>query len=233
MSGRGSFVMTRGHAPDRGNIRMLSKATHPMSARDDQQLTRCGWAGSDPLYVAYHDTEWGVPVRDDRALFERLMLEGMQAGLAWITILRKRESMTAAFDGWDPEVIARYGDDDVARLLADPGIIRNRLKVGAMIRNAQAYERLRDEDVRFEAFLWDFVGGEPMVNRPATLGDVPALTAESMAMSRELKRRGFTFVGPTICYAFMQSVGMVDDHVADCFRARPASCQSDSSGVKE
>lgn len=194
-----------------------------MSERDDQQLTRCGWAGSDPLYIAYHDTEWGVPVWDDLALFERLMLEGMQAGLAWITILRKRESLAAAFDGWDPEVIARYGAEDVARLLADPGIIRNRLKVGAMIRNAQAFERLRDEGFPFGSLLWDFVGGQPIVNRPATLGDVPALTAESVAMSRELKRRGFTFVGPTICYAFMQSVGMVDNHVAGCFRATSPS----------
>jgi len=187
-----------------------------VNEQDDPQLPRCQWAGSDPLYAAYHDTEWGVPVRDARALFERLMLEGMQAGLAWITILRKRESLATAFDRWDPEVIARYGDEDVTRLLADPGIIRNRLKVGAMIRNAQAFERLRDEGVRFGSMLWDFVGGQPIVNRPATLGDVPALTGESMAMSRELKRRGFTFVGPTICYAFMQSAGLVDDHIVGC-----------------
>ncbi len=185
----------------------------------DPELPRCGWAGSDPLYLAYHDTEWGVPTRDDGELFARLMLEGMQAGLAWITILRKRESLTAAFAGWDPEVIARYGDDDVARLLADPGIIRNRLKVAAVIRNARAYLALLDEGVGFGELLWGFVGGEPVVNRPATLADVPALTDESIAMSKELKRRGFTFVGPTICYAFMQSTGMVDDHVADCFRA--------------
>ncbi len=194
-----------------------------MSQASAAEPVRCGWAGSDPLYVAYHDTEWGVPTYGDRDLFERLMLEGMQAGLAWITILRKRESIAAAFDGWDPEVIARYGDDDVARLLADPGIIRNRLKVAAMIRNAQAYGRLRDAGVPFGSLLWEFVGGQPIVNRPATLTEVPALTDESMAMSRELKRRGFTFVGPTICYAFMQSVGMVDDHVVDCFRARPPS----------
>lgn len=183
--------------------------------------SRCGWAGSDPLYVAYHDTEWGVPTYADGELFERLMLEGMQAGLAWITILRKRESMTAAFDRWDPEVIARYGDDDVVRLLADPGIIRNRLKVAAVVRNARAYLDLRDEGVAFSTLLWSFVGGEPIVNRPATLAEVPALTDESVAMSKELKRRGFTFVGPTICYAFMQSTGMVDDHVAGCFRAVP------------
>ena len=181
--------------------------------------TRCVWAGSDPLYVAYHDTEWGVPAHDDRDLFERLMLEGMQAGLAWITILRKRESLSAAFDRWDPEVIARYADDDVARLLADPGIIRNRLKVGAVIRNAQAYGRLRDEGIQFGTLLWSFVGGEPIVNLPATQAEVLALTDASIAMSKELKRRGFTFVGPTICYAFMQSTGMVDDHVVDCFRA--------------
>jgi DNA-3-methyladenine glycosylase I len=181
---------------------------------------RCGWVGSDPLYVAYHDDEWGVPVRNGGALFERLMLEGMQAGLAWITVLRKRASMHAAFDGWDPEVIARYGEDDVARLLGDPGIIRNRLKVAAAIRNAQAYLRMRDEGVAFGSFLWEFVGGEPIVNRPATLARVPVLTEESVAMSKALKGRGFTFVGPTICYAFMQSAGMVDDHVVTCFRAQ-------------
>lgn len=191
-----------------------------MSEMDEQVMTRCGWVGSDPLYAAYHDTEWGVPVRNDRALFERLMLEGMQAGLSWITILRKRESMAAAFDGWDPEVIARYGDDDIARLLADSGIIRNRLKVAAAVRNAQAYLRLQDEDMTFASLLWSFVGDQPRVNRPATLADVPASTDESEAMSRELKRRGFTLIGPTICYAFMQSVGMVDDHVIDCFRAQ-------------
>lgn len=194
-----------------------------MSQASAAEPVRCGWAGSDPLYVAYHDTEWGVPTYGDRDLFERLMLEGMQAGLAWITILRKRESIAAAFDGWDPEVIARYVDDDVARLLADPGIIRNRLKVAAVIRNAQAYGQLRDAGVSFGSLLWEFVGGQPIVNRPPTLAEVPALTDESTAMSKELKRRGFTFVGPTICYAFMQSVGMVDDHVVDCFRARPAS----------
>jgi DNA-3-methyladenine glycosylase I len=185
----------------------------------DPELPRCGWAGSDPLYIAYHDTEWGVPTRDDGELFARLMLEGMQAGLAWITILRKRASMTTAFDGWDPEIIARYGEDDVARLLADPGIIRNRLKVAAVIRNARALLALRDEEIGFGQLLWGFVGGAPIVNRPATLAELPALTDESTAMSKELKRRGFTFVGPTICYAFMQSTGMVDDHVADCFRA--------------
>lgn len=194
-----------------------------MSDSHEPELTRCAWAGTDPLYIAYHDTEWGVLVDDDRELFERLMLEGMQAGLAWITILRKRESIAAAFDRWDPELIARYGDDDVARLLADPGIIRNRLKVSAVIRNAQAFVRLRDAGVPFGALLWDIVGGQPIVNRPATLAELPALTEESTAMSRELKRHGFTFVGPTICYAFMQSVGMVDDHMADCFRAQPAS----------
>ena len=182
-------------------------------------LVRCEWAGSDPLYVAYHDTEWGVPTHDDGELFARLILEGMQAGLAWITILRKRASITAAFDGWDPGVIAGYGDDDVARLLADPGIIRNRLKVTAVIRNARATLALRDAGIGFGELLWSFVGGEPIVNRPATLADVPALTDASIAMAKELKRRGFTFVGPTICYAFMQSTGMVDDHVADCFRA--------------
>jgi DNA-3-methyladenine glycosylase I len=179
-------------------------------------IIRCEWAGSDPLYIAYHDTEWGVPVHDDRELFDRLMLEGFQAGLSWITILRKREAFHRAFDGWDPEKIAAYDEDDIARLMASPGIIRNRLKVNGAVRNARAYLAMRDAGKSFSEFLWSFVGGEPIVNHPQALGDIPAFTPEATAMSKALKKRGFTFVGPTICYAFMQSAGLVDDHIVGC-----------------
>lgn len=180
------------------------------------EIIRCGWVGDDPLYVTYHDTEWGVPVYDDRELFDRLMLEGFQAGLSWITILRKRENFHRAFDGWDPEVIAGYGEADIARLMADPGIVRNRLKVNGAVRNAQAYLAIRDAGESFSELLWSFVDGSPIVNQPVTLGDVPVSTPEAAAMSKELKRRGFIFVGPTICYAFMQSAGLVDDHIVGC-----------------
>ena len=200
------------------------------------EISRCGWAGSDPLYVQYHDEEWGRPCHDDGQLFERLILEGFQAGLSWITILRKRPAFAQAFANWDAGTIAAYTEDDVARLLADPGIVRNRLKVRGAIRNANAYLRLRDEAGSFSEFIWKFVDGEPIVNRPATLADVPVFTAEATALSKELKRRDFTFVGPTICYAFMQSVGMVDDHVADCFCATttttsPSGRDQDVDGV--
>ncbi len=184
------------------------------------EVIRCGWAGTDPLYVAYHDDEWGVPVHDNQELFDRLMLEGFQAGLSWITILRKRENFHRAFDGWNPETIAGYGEADIARLLADPGIIRNRLKVNGAVGNARAYLAIRDAGESFSGLLWDFVGGEPIVNQPVSLGDVPVSTPEAAAMSKELKRRGFTFVGPTICYAFMQSAGLVDDHIAGCVSKR-------------
>jgi DNA-3-methyladenine glycosylase I len=193
--------------------------TSPTTAHDHRE--RCGWATSDPLYLAYHDEEWGIPCHDDAELFERLMLEGFQAGLSWITILRKRENFAAAFAGWDAAAIANFGEDDVARLLADPGIIRNRLKVRGAIQNANAYLAIKAGGETFADVVWAFVGGSPIVNRPATLADVPAFTDEAVAMSKALKKRGFTFVGPTICYAFMQSVGMVDDHVATCFRAQP------------
>ena len=181
-----------------------------------EPIIGCEWHGNDPLYKAYHDTEWGVPVYDDRELWERLMLEGFQAGLAWITILRKRETFFTAFDGWDPDVVAAYDDADIARLLADPGIIRNRLKVNGSVKNARAYQAIRDGGESFSRLLWGFVGGEPVINHPTTLGDVPAFTPEATAMSKELKKRGFTFVGPTICYAFMQSAGLVDDHIVGC-----------------
>lgn len=188
--------------------------------RIDVDRPRCAWAGTYPLYVAYHDEEWGVPCHDDRELFERLILEGFQAGLAWITILRKREGFRRAFDGFDPERVAGYGEADVARLLADPGIVRNRAKVAAAVVNAEAFLAAREEFGSFDRYIWGFVGGETLRReRPPTWEEVPATTAESNAMSRDLKRRGFKFVGSTICYAFMQSVGMVDDHVVGCFRA--------------
>jgi DNA-3-methyladenine glycosylase I len=182
----------------------------------DPDLPRCGWATSDPLYIAYHDQEWGRPVHDGRRLFEMLILEGAQAGLSWITILKRREGYREAFHGFDPERIARYGEKDVARLMADPGIIRNRAKVEAAIRNARACLDL-NENGGLSPFLWKFVGGEPKVNHWRTLKEVPAETPESKAMSKELKRRGFGFVGPTVCYAFMQATGMVNDHVLSCF----------------
>jgi DNA-3-methyladenine glycosylase I len=172
----------------------------------------------DPLYVAYHDEEWGVPSRDDRHLFEMLVLEGAQAGLSWSTILHKRENYRRAFAGFDAERVARFGDRDVERLLADPGIVRNRLKVTAAIDNARAALAVRDERGSLADFLWELVGGEPIVGRFEALGEIPAETDESRVMSKELKRRGFRFVGPTICYAFMQATGMVDDHVTSCFR---------------
>lgn len=176
--------------------------------------SRCAWAGSDPLYLAYHDTEWGVPMRDPHRLFELLSLEGAQAGLSWITILRKREGYRAAFDGFDPVRMATYADADRARLLADPRIVRNRAKVDAFIGNARAYLEVDD----FSGLVWSFVDGTTIVNRWRRLDQVPAETDASRAMSRELRGRGFRFVGPTICYAFMQSAGLVDDHVVGCFR---------------
>jgi DNA-3-methyladenine glycosylase I len=179
--------------------------------------TRCAWASTDAMQI-YHDTEWGVPLHDDRRLFEFLILEGAQAGLSWSTILNKRENYRAAFDQFDAEKIARYGDKKVKSLLADPGIVRNRLKVAAAIKNAQAYLDVCEEFASFDAFLWQFVGGAPIVNRRKSMKEVPARTPESDAMSKELLRRGFKFVGSTICYAFMQAVGMVNDHTLDCFR---------------
>ncbi len=180
--------------------------------------TRCGWCGEDPLYVAYHDSEWGVPVHDDRLLFEFLTLEGAQAGLSWITILRKRDAYRRAFDGFDAEKVARYGQRQVARLLADPGIVRNRLKIAAAINNAQRFLDVQEAFGSFDDYIWRFVEGRPIQNRWKRLGQVPAMTIESDALSRDLKARGFKFVGSTICYAHMQATGMVNDHLADCFR---------------
>ena len=177
-------------------------------------VERCPWAGSDPLYVAYHDTEWGLPMRDPHRLFELLCLEGAQAGLAWITILRKREGYRAAFDRFDARRMAAFTDADRARLMADAGIVRNRAKIEAFIGNARAFLEVDD----FSGLVWSFVDGAPMVNQWRTIQDVPATTPASEAMSRELRRLGFRFVGPTICYAFMQSAGLVDDHLVSCFR---------------
>ena len=179
---------------------------------------RCGWAGDDPLYCAYHDSEWGVPLHDDRALFEFLLLEGAQAGLSWITILRKRENYRAAFDGFDAQRIARYGANKIESLLQNPGIVRNRLKVAAAVNNAQRFLEVQAEFGSFDAFVWQFVDGQPKQNTWRSLKEVPASTPESDALSKELKRRGFKFVGSTICYAHMQATGMVNDHVTDCFR---------------
>ncbi len=180
--------------------------------------TRCAWSGDDPLYIDYHDREWGVPLRDERALFEMLILEGSQAGLSWITILRKRLNYRAAFDGFDPALIARYGPDKLAALKANAGIVRNSAKIQATVGNAQAWLRLREEEGGPVAFLWSFVGDRPIVNHWRSLAEVPAETANSTALSKALKARGFRFVGPTICYALMQATGMVNDHTLDCFR---------------
>jgi DNA-3-methyladenine glycosylase I len=187
-------------------------------------MPRCPWATIEPA-IAYHDKEWGVPVHDDRTLFEFLILEGAQAGLSWITILKKRQNYRKAFDGFRPEKIARYGARDVKRLLGDAGIVRNRLKIGAAITNAKALLALREEMGSFDAYLWSFVGGTPKQNRWRRMSEVPARTAESDAMSRALLKRGFKFVGSTICYALMQATGMVNDHLVTCPRhakLRPA-----------
>lgn len=179
---------------------------------------RCSWCGNDPLYVQYHDEEWGAPVYDDRQLFAKLVLDGAQAGLSWITILRKRDSYYAAFDRFDPVKMAAYDEAKFAELMNNPGIVRNRQKIRAAIKNAQAYLALQEEEGHFSDYLWSFVGGKPLQNGWESLADLPAKTAVSEAMSKALKKRGFSFVGPTICYAFMQAVGMVNDHVVDCFR---------------
>jgi DNA-3-methyladenine glycosylase I len=183
-------------------------------------IARCPWAGADPRYVAYHDEEWGVPSADDRHLFEMLCLEGAQAGLSWLTILRKREGYRRAFDGFDPAKVARYDARRIGRLLADPGIVRNRMKVEAAVRNAKAVLALGPRHGSLAALLWGLAGGAPRQNRWRAPGEIPASTTESEAMSRALRGLGFGFVGPTVCYAFMQAVGMVNDHTVDCFRHR-------------
>jgi len=181
---------------------------------------RCPWAGTDPLYVVYHDTEWGRPVHDDRKLFEFLILEGAQAGLSWLTILRKRENYREAFDHFEPRKVATYGARNVEELLRNPGIIRNRRKVEAAVGNARAFLAIQEEFGSFDRYIWRFVGGHPVRNAWRSVEEIPASTPESVAMSRDLKRRGFGFVGPTVCYAFMQAVGMVNDHTVECFRYR-------------
>ncbi|MCG3419279.1 DNA-3-methyladenine glycosylase I [Oceanobacillus jordanicus] len=181
---------------------------------------RCGWVTEDPLYVAYHDEEWGVPVEDDRKLFEMLCLEGAQAGLSWITILRRRENYRKAFDNFQPEVVSKYDEKKIEQLLADEGIIRNKLKVHSVITNAQAFLRVKEEFGSFQSYIWQFVGGKPIVNHWKSIEEVPAVTEESERLSKDLKRRGFKFVGPTICYAFMQATGMVWDHTEPCFLVR-------------
>jgi DNA-3-methyladenine glycosylase I len=185
--------------------------------------SRCPWCGNDPLYVDYHDREWGRPERDSKRLFELLILEGFQAGLSWITILRKRESFRAAFAGFDPEILATWGEPDVLRLLHDPGIIRHRGKIEGTLRGARSYLRIEAAQ-GFSAFIWSFVGGEPLVNRRKAMSEVPAQTPQSQALSKALKAEGFNFVGPTITYAFMQAAGLVNDHLASCdFRGNPGA----------
>jgi DNA-3-methyladenine glycosylase I len=204
----------------RGEVHGLAAIDHNGRVSSAGRVRRCAWAGEDPLYVAYHDLEWGVPLRDDRALFEMLVLEGAQAGLSWITILRRRETYRFAFDGFDPALVAGYDARRVARLLRDPGIIRNRAKVEAAVANARVTLALQQEHGSLSEFLWGFAGGRPIVHRYRTMSELQAQSAESRAMSRELRRRGMKFVGPTICHAFMQSVGMFNDHLTGCFRWR-------------
>ncbi len=189
---------------------------------------RCPWCLSHPLLLEYHDREWGVPVRDDKALYAKLVLDGAQAGLSWLTILKRKPGYERAFEGLDPEVVARYDDADVERLLADPGIIRNRQKVASAIGNARAWIALTEEVGSFSHHLWSFVDGEPVVNRFGEPGEVPAETDLSRSLSRDLKARGFSFVGPTIVYAFMQAVGMVNDHLVGCFRHEETSPRQQS-----
>jgi DNA-3-methyladenine glycosylase I len=185
---------------------------------ESRVIIRCAWSGSDHLYQEYHDNEWGIPVHDDRRLFEMLILEGAQAGLSWITILRKRENYRNAFDGFDVKKIATYNRATVARLMKDEGIVRNRLKIESTVINAKAFLAVQKEFGSFDRYVWQCVGGKPLVNRRRTMKELPSATPESEALSRDLKKRGFTFVGGTICYAFMQAVGMVNDHTMDCFR---------------
>ncbi|NIR52967.1 DNA-3-methyladenine glycosylase I [candidate division KSB1 bacterium] len=180
--------------------------------------TRCEWAGSDALYIEYHDKEWGVPVHDDRKIFEMLVLEGAQAGLSWLTVLKKREAYREAFDNFDPTKVAQYDDNKIAELLSNGGIIRNRLKIHSAVKNARAFLGVQKEFGSFDQYIWQFVDGKPKQNAWKSLKQLPAQTRDSEALSKDLKKRGFTFVGPTICYAHMQATGMVNDHIVDCFR---------------
>ena len=208
---RGFFIIS--------NLLLFAKALPASTAVIGGDKRRCDWAsGEDPLYRAYHDEEWGVPLHDENRLFEMLVLEGAQAGLSWSTILRKRQNYRRAFDNFDPRLVARYDEKKVKRLLADQGIVRNELKIRAAIRNASAFLDVQREFGSFDAYVWRFVGDRPKVNRWRRQGEIPAATKESTAMSKELLRRGFRFVGPTICYAHMQATGMVNDHLVSCFR---------------
>jgi DNA-3-methyladenine glycosylase I len=198
---------------------------------ESKALVRCAWAGSDPLYVAYHDQEWGVPVHDDRLLLEFLILEGAQAGLSWSTILRKRENYRQAYDNFEPEKVARYDERKIAELLANPGIVRNRRKVETSITNARLFLDIQQECGSFDAYVWRYVGGQPIQNQWRSLAEMPARTPESDALSKDLMRRGFKFTGSTIMYAFMQAIGMVNDHTLDCFRyAELAGADHTSAG---
>lgn len=192
--------------------------------------SRCAWVGPEDIYIAYHDTEWGVPEWDSRALWEKLILDGFQAGLSWITILKKRENFRAAFAGFDPDIIATWGEPEITRLLEDPGIIRHRAKIEATITNARAWRRIEDE-LGFDTYLWGHVGGAPLQNRWADIADVPAHTPLSAALSKDLKRRGFKFCGPTIVYAFMQACGLVNDHVTGCHRHGPVAAMAPQAGM--
>jgi DNA-3-methyladenine glycosylase I len=189
-----------------------------IKGRIEGMKKRCDWAGEEQIYIDYHDQEWGVPIHDDGKLFEFLILEGAQAGLSWITILKKRENYRKAFDGFDPEKVARYDEKKIEALMANEGIVRNRLKVQGAIQNAKAFLAVQQEFGSFDAYIWGFVDGKPQKNAWKSLKEVPATTSVSDAMGKDLKKRGFKFVGSTICYAFMQAVGMVNDHITDCFR---------------
>jgi len=195
-------------------------------------MKRCEWANKDALYISYHDHEWGVPIHDDRSLFEFLVLEGAQAGLSWSTILRKREGYRKAFDNFDAKKISNYSEAVVSRLLANPEIIRNRLKINAIVTNARSFLRIRKEFGSFDRYVWQFVNGRPIQNSWRRMTEIPSTTSESEAMSRDLKKRGFKFVGTTICYAFMQAVGMVNDHVVGCFRYDELRHRSEQNGSK-
>ncbi len=189
-----------------------------MIQRSYAAIHRCGWCGEDPLYVAYHDTEWGVPVHDEQKLFEFILLESMQAGLSWITILKKRENFREAFAQFVPEKIAQFNDEDVERCMNNAGIIRNRLKVNSAVKNARAFLELQSRHGSFDSYIWKFTDGKVIQNEWRNMREIPAVTPQSEAMSKDLKKNGFTFVGPTVCYAHMQATGMVNDHLVDCFR---------------
>src|SRR5262245_24385578 len=208
----------RGRASQASRPDRVTILPQRIEATSVMAVSRCGWATNDPLYIAYHDREWGSRLHDDRGLFELLILEGAQAGLSWITVLRKRESYRAAFHNFEASKVARYGEQKLARLLDDPGIIRNRLKIEAAVLNAKAFIEVQRQFGRFDTYIWQFVNHTPIQNARRSLGDVPSSSNESDAMSKDLKKRGFKFVGTTICYAFMQATGMVNDHIVDCFR---------------